>query len=461
MSDQHTDISEHTLSAIEGIGWPAVPGREGASLLAVLFQLEQSQWWPAEKLRVHQLGQIERLCNFARQHIPYLKRRLDAAGITEQETLSDEVWQRLPVLTRDELQKAGTKLQCTEPPKAHSRTNQSTTTGSTGKPVSVRRTELSGFYWTAFTLRDHMWRKRDLTATFATIRYDRSARAAYPDGIQSDNWGSPAALFRTGRAAKLTITTPTADQAEWLARQNAAYLSTNPSNLGELLRHSDESGIRFPTLREVQTLSEVLDPALREECRRLWDVEIADRYSTQETGYIALQCPESENYHIQSECALVEILDADGAPCRPGEIGRVVVTPLHNFATPLLRYDIGDYAEVGNPCPCGRGLPVLKRIMGRARAMLTLPDGGRSWPLMGGSRFAEIAPVRQYQFVQKSPQRIEARLVVARPLSDEEEGKLRERMLSRLGHPFDIEFSYVKKIERRAGEKYEEFKSEI
>ncbi len=227
------------------------------------------------------------------------------------------------------------------------------------------------------------------------------------------------------------------------------------------MRHSDESGIRFPTLREVQTLSEVLDPALREECRRLWDVEIADRYSTQETGYIALQCPESENYHIQSECALVEILDADGAPCRPGEIGRVVVTPLHNFATPLLRYDIGDYAEVGNPCPCGRGLPVLKRIMGRARAMLTLPDGGRSWPLMGGSRFAEIAPVRQYQFVQKSPQRIEARLVVARPLSDEEEGKLRERMLSRLGHPFDIEFSYVKKIERRAGEKYEEFKSEI
>ena len=371
------------------------------------------------------------------------------------------MWQRLPVLTRDELRKAGTKLQCTEPPKTHGRTNQSTTTGSTGKPVSVRRTEFSGFYWTAFTLRDHMWRKRDLTATFATIRYDRSARAAYPDGIQSDNWGSPAALFRAGRAAKLTITTPTADQAEWLARQNAAYLSTNPSNLGELLRHSDESGIRFSTLREVQTLSEVLDLALREECRRLWDVEIADMYSTQETGYIALQCPESENYHIQSECVLVEILDADGAPCRPGEIGRVVVTPVHNFATPLLRYDIGDYAEVGNPCPCGRGLPVLKRIMGRARAMLTLPDGGRSWPLMGGSRFAEIAPVRQYQFVQKSPQRIEARLVVARPLSDEEEGKLRERMLSRLGHPFDIEFSYVKKIERRAGEKYEEFKSEI
>ena len=220
------------------------------------------------------------------------------------------------------------------------------------KPVSVRRTELTAFYWAAFTLRDHIWRKRDLSATFATIRYDRSARAAYPGGIQSNNWGSPAALFRTGPAAKLTITTPVADQAEWLVHQNAAYLSTNPSNLGELLRHCEGNGLSSPGLREVQTLSEVLDPALRDKCRRLWEIEIADMYSTMETGYIALQCPKTENYHVQSECALVEILDAGGTPCQPGEIGRVVVTPLHNFATPLLRYDIGDYAEVGAPCPC-------------------------------------------------------------------------------------------------------------
>ncbi len=228
-----------------------------------------------------------------------------------------------------------------------------------------------------------------------------------------------------------------------------------------MLRHSEETGLSFPTLREVQTLSEVLDPALREECRRLWNIEIADMYSTQETGYIALQCPQSENYHVQSETALIEILDADDAPCRSGEVGRVVVTPLHNFATPLLRYDIGDYAEVGAACPCGRGLPVLTRIMGRARAMLTLPNGARSWPLMGGSRFAEIAPVKQYQFVQKSRTQIEARLVVERPLTNGEEEKLRDRMLTRLGHPFEIEFSYVMQIARQAGEKYEEFKSEL
>jgi phenylacetate-CoA ligase len=73
---------------------------------------------------------------------------------------------------------------------------------------------------------------------------------------------------------------------------------------------------------------------------------------------------------------LVEILDAQGRPCRPGEIGRVVATPLHNVAMPLLRYELDDYAEVGQACACGRGLPVIRRILGRRQNMLRLPDGG-------------------------------------------------------------------------------------
>jgi phenylacetate-coenzyme A ligase PaaK-like adenylate-forming protein len=61
----------------------------------------------------------------------------------------------------------------------------------------------------------------------------------------------------------------------------------------------------------------------------------------------------------------VEVLDEEGRPCAPGETGRVVATSLNNFAMPLIRYETGDTAEVGAPCPCGRGLPVLTRIMGR------------------------------------------------------------------------------------------------
>jgi phenylacetate-CoA ligase len=116
---------------------------------------------------------------------------------------------------------------------------------------------------------------------------------------------------------------------------------------------------------------------------------MVDMYTCQEAGYLALQCPDHPHYHVQSENVLLEVVDDQGLPCAPGEVGRVLVTSLNNFATPLIRYEIGDYAEVGAACSCGRGLPVLKRIMGRYRNLLTLPDGtraGRDWATKASCR---------------------------------------------------------------------------
>jgi phenylacetate-CoA ligase len=128
---------------------------------------------------------------------------------------------------------------------------------------------------------------------------------------------------------------------------------------------------------------------------------------------------------------------------------------------PLIRYDIGDFAEVGPPCGCGRTLPVVTRIMGRARHMLTTPDGARYWPFFGTTRFGDIGPIRQYQFAQVAPDAIEARLVVDRPLTPDEEDALRRRILSRLPWPFRIDLVRRERIDRGPGDKYEDFRSEM
>jgi phenylacetate-CoA ligase len=128
-------------------------------------------------------------------------------------------------------------------------------------------------------------------------------------------------------------------------------------------------------LSQVSTLSEIVDPVLRDDCAQAWGAAVCDVYSCEELGMIAIQCPEHPHYHVQSESVFVEVLNERGEACAPGETGRVVATDLHNFALPLVRYEVGDYAEVGAACPCGRGLPVLSRIMGRQRNMLTLPSG--------------------------------------------------------------------------------------
>ena len=158
---------------------------------------------------------------------------------------------------------------------------------------------------------------------------------------------------------------------------------------------------------------------------------------------------------------MVEVLDEAGDPTPPGEIGRVVVTGLHNFAMPLIRYEIRDFAEPGGPCPCGRSLPTLKRVVGRLRNTLILPNGDKRWPLTGFHGFRGIAPIRQYQLVQKSLERIDVRYVVDRPLTAAEEDQLRVVIIKSLGHPFELHFQYFDKLTKTSGGKFEEFISEV
>lgn len=135
-----------------------------------------------------------------------------------------------------------------------------------------------------------------------------------------------------------------------------------------------------------------------------------------EVGYIALQCPEAETYHLQLENLFVEVLNDAGRPCRQGEIGRIVLATLHNFASPLIRYEIQDYVEMGEPCSCGRGLPVVRRVLGRRRNMAMRPDGGLFWPSFPARAWADIADIRQIQLVQKTKEQIDVRYVMANQL---------------------------------------------
>jgi phenylacetate-CoA ligase len=93
--------------------------------------------------------------------------------------------------------------------------------------------------------------------------------------------------------------------------------------------------------------------------------------------------------------------------------------------------------------------------------MLTLPNGDQRWPLVGFSKFRDIVPVKQFQFVQTSLQEILFRVVVERPLLAGEEDGLREIIRERLGHPFEIRFEYMDVIPRGKGGKYEEFVSDL
>jgi phenylacetate-CoA ligase len=303
-------------------------------------------------------------------------------------------------------------------------------------------------------LREHLWQRRDFSKRFGAIRYvsppDRD-----PKGKLSATWGSPVAeLYRSGPGSVIHVGYPVDVLADWLNAFDPHYLLTYPSVATALL---DELDAKPASLEEVRLISEPVQPTLEARLREEWSVRVSEIYSANEMGNVAFRCSEHDNLHVQPETVLVEVLSEGGEPCAAGETGRLVITPLHNLATPLIRYELGDYATLGEPCPCGRGSPVLHRILGRVRNLVHAPDGRRYWPVLG--KFRSIDAVSQFQYVQSAPDTIEMRLVLNRPLTGEEQARIVDLVRDALDFPFRVEIRPVQSIERGPTGKYEEFLS--
>ena len=462
-------MAQPILSQIEGVDFPPVLGARAATLMALQQQFDETQWWPAERLRDAQFTQLRLLLAHARAHNPFLAERLAAAGLAHDAPLDEAAWCKIPVLSRAELRQHGDRLVCTEIPASHGKTSVARSSGSTGIPIRVTKSALAQLIWEASLIREELWHRDDPTGTIARLHPPPSglpdalkAQVDSPAGAVAPDWGPPCnIIWKTGRIGLMTVKQDIAAQAAFVERIGATYLYTFPSNLQLLKAHYQSTGRHPPRLRSIWTGSEILSPDLRRDCEAFFGCPVVDTYSTAETGYIALQCPESGLFHIQSETVKVEILDPSGTPCLPGQTGRVVVTPLHNFAMPLLRYEIGDEAEVGPPCTCGRGLPTLSRVIGRTTDYLVHPDGRRTRSSQLTGEFTGFPNVVQYQIIQRSLERIEVMIVADPPFTPETRQPLQSTIERAFDHGFTIDVTFHPRIPIEPGGKLRPFKTDL
>lgn len=353
-------------------------------------------------------------------------------------------------MTRRDLQEAGPAALALPVPPEHGPVYELKTSGSTGTPLNISKTEIAMLFWRAMTLRDSLWHGRDIRGKLAAIRV-----GATPGTVST--WSDAYDGYTTGPCVLFDARTDVDSQLDWLQTERPDVLLTHASNLLALAKRSIELNVGLPGLREARTFSEQVPPDLRDIVRSVWDVPVTDLYSANEAGYVALQCPQSGLYHVLVEDVLVEIIDDDEQPCGIGESGRVVVTSLHNFAMPFLRYQLGDYATVGPPCSCGRTLPTIERILGRTRNMLRLPGGRTAFPGFPLGPLLKVSAVRDVKMIQHSLEEIELELVLARPLTHHEEAVLTDGVRTRLQHPFHVRLTPVPEILRGNGHKREDF----
>jgi len=143
----------------------------------------------------------------------------------------------------------------------------------------------------------------------------------------------------------------------------------------EIAKHVQRVGMAVHSPRFILSSVEMLYPAMRATIQEVFGCPVYDRYGAAEVGRVAAECPEGK-LHVFSFNNHVEVLNPDDSPTQPGEVGRIIVTSLHNLAMPLIRYDIGDLARVSSEtCSCGNPLPTLDGICGRVVHHFVRPDG--------------------------------------------------------------------------------------
>lgn len=334
-----------------GIAWPPVFDGRGAAIAALLRRLEATQWLAPDRLAALQREQLGLTAGFLAAHSLSFARRLHEAGLDPVALAAPGGLAALPPLRRTDLQHT-IGLYSENVPARHRPVWNSHTAGSTGEPVMVKRTAMAQLYWSAVTVRDHIWHARDTAGGLAVVR------AKLPRVAQHRNWGAPMILlFRTGPALTVPVSTDAAELHRHLADFAPANLLIYPNALAALVAHMETTGAELPDLRSLRTIGETLSPETRHAAFRVLGLQAADAYSTQEVGYIALQCPLGGLYHVMAETMIVEIVDANGLPCAPGESGRVLVTDLRNLATPLVRYETGDTPRSADLAPADEDCP--------------------------------------------------------------------------------------------------------
>ncbi len=419
--------------------------------------LLQTETASLEDLVRFQNNVLKDLLPFVAKHVPFYRDRLSpvfrAGG-----SFDPEKWTMLPILKAAEFRANQEAFRPSELPASHGRPARYVSSGSTGQPTSFYGSALSEAGQNAAHYRHYHAFNLDPRLPLAMIRaFDRTlarSRPAPKDRLRipwASEWfagGTP------GNIQSLTVFTPVASQVDWLRGLGQVYLNTFPSNALAIARYAARNPAARPRILAILTAGEPLTEETRRQCAEHLGCPCIDLYSSAECGLIACDCPVGKVMHMQSELCRVEILDRHNKPARPGEWGRVIVTPLYNFAMPLIRYESGDLVRVAAPCGCGRNHQAIERGAGRPSNMFYLPRKKWFRPELDTAMMEELLGHCRWQLVQTGASAFELRYMPTGKDTRIDVRKLRAVLKKSMGSDVSVQFSPVAALGPSAAGKF-------
>ena len=415
-----------------------------------LAELERTQWLGPEQIAEYQFTRLQRLVEFAYEHVPYYRATLDEHGVPPQRLQSPLDLRDFPFLTRELIRTRFEDLRARASlPNVHKRSSG----GSTGSPVTVlvdmNRMGISE----AGRLRAQRW------------------YGVEPGSREIVLWGSPIEITRQDRVrqirdwclnSRLLSAFDMGEKA--LERHLAAIYRHRPAKIygyasslfllaGFMER---QQALPPPRLKAVFTTAEPLFDFQRKTIEAALDCPVGIEYGCRDGGLVALECPEG-GLHILAEGMYVEILDpdADGR-------GEIVLTNLESQAFPIIRYRTGDIGSLDpSPCHCGRGLPKLRGVEGRRTDFLVTPGGRVLHALSAIYILREIPGVRDFRIVQEALDRLVVHLSPRQAIGKAEEASLRAQFAAVFGSDMHVKIVRADTLPRTASGKFRYVESRV
>jgi len=432
---------------IKRVFTPAVDFHRGASTMKRLEELEKTQWWPREKLLALQDERLRKLIRYAYDNVPYYRRVFEQRVLKPDDIVTSGELVKLPILTRQLVRSNFSDLVARRFPRKE--LMPSLTGGSTGEPLRFYKTRDDYHGWdTAAGLRAHKWAGYEVGEKLALF-WGRHPHLSIADSLTrtTKHFVQKVELFD----AMMMSDKRMPRFAKRLEGFNGGFIKGYPSAIYLMARYIEKEGKSAIKPRAIITTGEELYDFQEELFSRVFGCETYSYYSTNEVDAIACECSEHSGYHISAENVIVEIVDdADNLVPLGGE-GRILVTSLHNYGMPFIRYEIGDIgASSDKVCTCGRGLPVLAAVNGRISDFIYTRRGDCIPGIALNRSFLAGLGVEQFQIVQESYDKVVIKLVFGgeceRDHVSEAIKKIERHFRSELGGDIDVVVELVDQI---------------
>lgn len=415
---------------------PAIKTLVGRSYSKHLALLNESQWWSPEELEQFQWRELQLLLKIAFKSVPFYKRKY--AGIQLEDIRTWDDFRKLPILTRQDVQQ---NLQGLRSATFRGKSQLYSTGGSSGQPVQFYRSIESYDWRSAATVRVYGW---------SGLNFSQSSLHL---------WGAPVGTPLLSARLRTKVhdwirnqeIVPTFLQSESVWRDIHAYaLKRKPkyllgyvSSLTSFARFIEASSLPVPHFSSLVAAAEMLTTRQRKYLEHVFDAPVFNTYGSREFMSIGGECEKREGLHLNAENLLVETAGEELGGARP-----ILVSDLHNHATVFLRYAIGDLGVASaRRCSCGRGLPMLDRVVGRQNDTLHLGNGRAISSIFFRHILKEIPEILEYQVVQMSESHVVLK-VVALPRLSQAGHALIEREFSKVMGDARLSIEVVQELDK-------------